>query len=284
MDNSRGQPAIRSIEKKMNCKNLQSNLMLYADGYLDVLEASSIERHLAQCPLCRVEHFETREIQNGLRRMTRPEIPLELTKTLKRVVANEIRLGHANRYYISNDLRDWLQMSLMPYGVGVFASLSVAFLFLSLLFSGINAPNRFTASGSGPDSATMLAKNEDRSNISASNYANQRLDVASESPSVNPKGALVALTNSLVRGDMKDDEVVVVADVFGNGLARISEVVEPSRDRNAVLELERALESDPAYAPFVPAVMDQRSNSVRIVLKFQSVNVSTNSNQKRRKS
>jgi hypothetical protein len=99
--------------------------------------------------------------------------------------------------------------------------------------------------------------------------------VAGESPSVNPQGALVALTRSLVRGEMKDDEVTVVADVFGNGLAHIAEVVEPSHDRNAVAELQKALQSDPAFAPFVSADLDQRSDPVRVVLKIQNVNVST---------
>ena len=106
-------------------------------------------------------------------------------------------------------------------------------------------------------------------------YANTRLAFAGESPSINPQGALVALTKSLVRGEMKDDEVVVVADVFGNGLAQIAEVVEPSSDRDAVMELQKALQSDPAYAPFVPANLDQRSETIRVVLKIQNVNVHT---------
>jgi hypothetical protein len=106
-------------------------------------------------------------------------------------------------------------------------------------------------------------------------YAGPRRDVSSESPSVNPQGALVALTSSLVRGEMNDDEVVVVAEVFGNGLAKIDEVVEPSKNRRAVGELEKALKSDPDFAPFVPANLDQRPDSVRVVLKIQNVNVST---------
>ena len=86
---------------------------------------------------------------------------------------------------------------------------------------------------------------------------------------------MVALTSSLVRGEMNDDEVVVVAEVFGNGLAKIDEVVEPSKNRRAVGELEKALKSDPDFAPFVPANLDQRPDSVRVVLKIQNVNVST---------
>jgi hypothetical protein len=78
-----------------------------------------------------------------------------------------------------------------------------------------------------------------------------------------------------VRGNATDDEVTVVADVFGNGLAQIAEVVEPSADRRAVEQLQKALESDPAYAPFVPANMDHRSGTIRVILKIQNVNVST---------
>jgi hypothetical protein len=66
-----------------------------------------------------------------------------------------------------------------------------------------------------------------------------------------------------------------VADVFGNGLAQIAEVVEPSRDRHAVAELQKALDSDPSYAPFVPASYENRPDSVRVVLRFQSVAVNT---------
>ena len=111
--------------------------------------------------------------------------------------------------------------------------------------------------------------------ISPGDYATSRMSVSGESPSINPQGALVALTKSLVRGEMHDDEVVVVADVFGDGLARIEEVVEPSRDRRMIEDLRKALQSDPAYAPFVPASMDKRSQNIRVVLKIQSVNVRT---------
>lgn len=107
-------------------------------------------------------------------------------------------------------------------------------------------------------------------------YADGRRGIAGESPSINPRGALVALTKSLVRGEMHDDEVVVVADVFSNGLAQIAEVVEPSRDRRAVSELQKALESDPSFAPFVSADVDQRSETpIRVVLKIQNVDVKT---------
>jgi hypothetical protein len=171
----------------------------------------------------------------------------------------------------------------MPVGVGVATSLVVGISLMWAMFSGQLAPLDKAASADSvrpADRAYILGNTEivpypgDLS-ISSPAFANTRSAVAEESPSVNPNGALIALTKSLVRGHMEDDEVVVVADVFGNGLARIAEVVEPSEDRHAVRELERALESDPAFAPFVPASVDRRSETVRVILKIQHVDVDT---------
>ena len=74
---------------------------------------------------------------------------------------------------------------------------------------------------------------------------------------------------------MKDEGVVVVADVFSNGLAQIQEIIDPSRNSKAIMDLEKALDADLRNAPFVPASLDGRSESVRVVLRFESVNVST---------
>ena len=83
------------------------------------------------------------------------------------------------------------------------------------------------------------------------------------------------MTNSLARNGSKDDEVVVVADIYGNGSAEIAEVVEPSRDSRAVGKLEKALDTISANSPFVPTTMENRPESVRVVLKFQTVDVKT---------
>ncbi len=117
--------------------------------------------------------------------------------------------------------------------------------------------------------------------ISPSDFARTRISVSGESPSVNPQGALIAMTKSFMRGEMRDDEVVIVADVFGNGLARISEVVEPSHDHRVIEALQKALDTDPAYAPFVPSSIENRPESVRVVFRLQSVNVSTRESKRR---
>ena len=118
--------------------------------------------------------------------------------------------------------------------------------------------------------------------ISPIEFARSRMAVAGESPSINPQGTLASLSKTLANHGIRNSEIVVVADVFSNGLARIAEVVEPSQNVGAVDELEKALGSDVANAPFVPASMDNRSASVRVVLKFQNVEVNTRRSPKRK--
>jgi len=269
----------------MKCSDLQFNLSLYADGCLDANENMSVESHMLVCPLCRQAYAEIREIRTGMRQMTRPEMPGVLRYALKNNVRAEMRSKRRSWLPVSANTRELLQMRVMPYSVGVFASLLIGMTFLTLMFSGMLRTGNATIAGRSEETSVMLASNsspfryQDLSEISPSDYAQTRLGFASESPSINPQGALIALTKSLVRGGMKDEEVVVVADVFGNGLARIAEVVEPSSDLRAVSDLQKALESDPAYAAFIPSNLESRPDSVRVVLKFQSVDVSMGSRQ-----
>ena len=265
----------------MKCSDPQSNLSLYADGFFDESETVSFRQHLEICPLCRQKDAEYREIRSGLRQMRRPAISAALRNTIKQTVRSEIRVEKQSWLPVSSGRREWLQMRVMPYGVGVFASVLVAVTFLTMMFSGMLRPAPDPLAASRGDSSVMLASDRilfsgaDSSVISPSDYAQTRLAFSRESPSINPQGALIAMTKSFIRGGMKDDEVVVVADVFSNGLAKVTEVVEPSHDKLAIVELEKALQSDPAYAPFVPSPIENRPDSVRVVLKFQSVNVST---------
>jgi hypothetical protein len=261
----------------MNCSELKTELMLYADGVLSERESMAVAQHLEECPLCRETSAELHEIRTSMRQMRRPDISQALKFQLKRSVTDEIKNQRTSWLPVSAEMLHWLHSHVMPYAVGALASVVIGFTFLTLMFStALNGNGRAFQNDS-----VMLASNKDpfkrgdSTAISPTDFARTRLDVSSESPSVNPQGALIALTKSFIRGGMKDDEVTVVADVFGNGLAQIAEVVEPSRDSRAVGELEKALASDPRYAPFVAANLDNRSDSVRVVLRFQSVNVRT---------
>lgn len=274
----------RRPEKKMKCEDLQLNLAVYFDDTLSEGELAILDKHLDQCPLCRQSFDDFHKVRNGLRSLARPEPAADLIASIRYAVSSKLEPAvSAPAFKLLERRRNWLDVWMMPYAVGVSASLILSFSLLWLILSASDAPFRFEAASareSSSDRAILLANASPSGSslgidLTPLEYANSRSAFAFESPSVNPRGALVALTRSLVRGEMRDDEVVVVADVFGNGLAKIAEVVEPSNDQQAIIELQKALQSDPAFAPFVPANLDHRSETIRVVLRIQSVNVST---------
>lgn len=275
--------------QKMRCSDIKSDLPLYSDDILSSAERSDVDAHLDTCPLCRQALSEYQEVKNGLRSLARPVMSETFLASLRTTISSELRPAvRTPVFQVIEDPRNWLETWFMPSAVGTFASIVFGLFMLWGILSTARDPNEFIAvSADSQRGSIMLASSNpmigpESLDILPADYASARLSVAGESPSVNPQGALIALTKSLVRGEMRDEEVVVVADVFGNGLARIAEVVEPASDSRTIEKLERALESDPVYAPFVPASFDHRSDRMRVVLKIQNVNVKTSySTQKR---
>lgn len=265
----------------MKCSEVQFELSLYADGTLDGAANDNVRSHLDVCPVCREYLAELAAVKANLRQSLRPAMPSAFHRTMRSAVLGEARRRSRSSIYLPLEVREWLRLRIMPYGIGAFASVMLGFGFLMMMFSGSFRPEPLVARGPEKPAAVMLASSFDPyrvgspDDISASDLVRSRMSVAGESPSVNPQGALIAMTKSFMRGGMRDDEVVVVADVFGNGLARISEVVEPSHDHRVVEALQKALETDPAYAPFIPSSIENRPETVRVVFRLQSVNVST---------
>lgn len=269
----------------MKCENLQLNLPVYSDDVLTAEERALVDGHLAQCPLCRQKAAEFQLLRNDLRGLSRPELPVDLLVSMRNSIARETTAVERKPATVfTENFRRWLLMRFMPYSVGTIASVVLTF---GLLWALLLNPNRIARNNELADnqlitkSTVLFADANPKANSGdsesvAPDFNSPQFAISGESPSINPQGALIALTKSFVRGRMKDDEVVVVAEVFGSGLARIDEVVEPSSNRRAVRELEKALQSDPNYAPpFVPAHFDQRSDTVRVIFKIQSVNINT---------
>ena len=257
------------------CEELQFDLPLYFDGSLTAEERMAVDAHLPECPLCRQRLSEFESISSSLKAVPRFAAPEALVDTIRASVAAEVETVSATPVFrLIDRRRNWTDIWLMPSTVGAALSVVIGFTLLSFILSAPPVPLAERMPRSTNDTPLFLASGEQLI-LNPNDYANSRLSVAGESPSINPRGALVALTKSLVRGEMRDDEVTVVADVFSDGVAQIAEVVEPSHDKHAVEELERALGSDPSFAPFVPANLDQRSDRMRVILKIQSVNVRT---------
>jgi hypothetical protein len=265
----------------MKCSEVKFNLSLYSDEILSADERGELDAHLDTCPLCRQDLSEYQSVRNGLRSLSRPTLASDILANLRSTIAAQLRpAAYGPAFRLIEDRRSWFEAWMMPSAVGTVASIVVGvFMLWAILFTARN-PSEFASAAKPSGTSIMLARNNavlgpDSIDLSPSEYADSRLAVAGESPSINPQGALIALTRSFVRGKMNDEEVVVVAEVFGNGLARITEVVEPTNDSRAIEQLERALDSDPTYAPFVPASYDKRSETTRVILKIQNVNVRT---------
>jgi len=274
----------------MKCENIQFNLSVYADDILTVDERAVVDAHLLQCPLCRQKLSDFQLLRQGLRILSRAPMPVDLLFSIRNRVADEIKtIEQKPESVFSESLRAWMQRYLIPYSIATVVTLVFGLTLLWSLLSaahGIRQTTELAQVQSFNKPSILLSNNSspfgNDFELTAADYAAARISVSNDSPSVNPQGALIALTKSFVRGKMKDDEVVVVADVFGNGLAQIAEVIEPSSDRRAVRELEDALKNNPDFAPFVTSTLDRRSETVRVVLKIQHVDVQTRTKAKKR--
>ena len=261
----------------MKCENLQLDLPLYAENVLADNERQMLETHLTKCPICRSALADFQSLRNDLRNLPQPEVPSDLLRSVKNGVAAELKRSQPKpATFFSMSFRRWLQYRLMPYSVGTAASLLITFsLLLTLLSTREAALNGVESARLNTNRSVLIAANNNPSNSNAldDEYALGSLPVGDESPSINPASALVALTKSIARGKMKDEEVVVVADVFGDGIAKIAEVVEPPQDKGALRDLKKALDEKQVPAPFVPASQDKRAQIVRVIFKIQRVDV-----------
>ena len=264
----------------MKCREVRGELHEMVDETIDSVRSGLISDHLARCPLCRAELSAINLVRQDLRSIRRPEISDAALQLVRRTVATRLKpaYGYPSFRLVGDSDRSWLERWLLPTLTGSVASLilGIALLVVILIPSDVPELTINTDANSQNGDPLFLASLDTGLGdqlITPQQFAHSRSDVSPESPSVNPSGTLVALANSDSRVPSRDEEVVVVAEVFGDGLARITNVVESSRDRSKMDRLQAAFRSDKVSAPFVPASLDNRGDMVRVVLKFQSVNV-----------
>jgi len=248
----------------MRCKDLQNELALYVDKALDEDQAILLEVHLQKCPVCRQELSELTELRLKLRKLTEPSVPASFVLQVRRNTVLELQAPVKNR-----ELSRWLQFRIMPYFVGFATSAVIFILFLISLFS-TNTMEKSDFSIAYNKTFKSSYINRDESVI---RYTSSRLSIASEPPSINPEGSLVSFSRSFVNKRLNRGEVVIVADVFSNGMARIFEVVQPTQDKEIIQALQKALEEDSDETAFLPANLDKRSDITRVVLRIQGVEV-----------
>jgi hypothetical protein len=168
----------------------------------------------------------------------------------------------------------FLEPRLFPYTVGSLASL---ILFVSM-FSALRPHFIALREAADQSSAVIVVPGRPGFDITqpvtSENFAASRAPFAEQSPSLNPKGALALLTRSYAQPHPDEhqysDDMIVVADVFSNGSASLAGVVHPPRNPRMLDEFELALRQD---AAFVPASMDRRPDTMRVVFAVQKVDV-----------
>jgi len=264
----------------MLCEETKQLISNYLDDVVSLPVRVTIDEHLGECPACRTHLAELRLLKQSLRSLARPAVPMHLAQSINEALAIEAGARRLQpRLSFGERVTRWLQPRLMPYTVGSFASVLLFMTVFAALrphFVALHeAALQSTANNSvifQNDPGFVLDLNQP---VNSENYAASRAPFAEQSPSLNPSGALAALTRSYSHPtrqlDYEDaDDMVVVADVFSNGSASLAGVVQAPRDRRMLADFESALRRD---AAFVPASFDRRPDTMRVVFSVQKVDV-----------
>jgi hypothetical protein len=207
--------------------------------------------------------------------MARPKPPAGLAETISDLLTIESAARRqAPPPSLGRRIARFLEPRLMPYSVGSFASVIMFTLMLAALRPHVVALREAALQNSG--SVIVLHAYESgydlNEPVTPEDFAASRAPFAEQSPSLNPGGALAALTrayaHSSYHGDA--DDMIVVTDVFSNGSASLADVVQPPRDKRMLDEFESALRQN---AAFVKASLDRRPDTMRVVFSVQKVDV-----------
>ena len=259
----------------MGCKETTQLLSQYIDDVLPLPVRVSVDVHLDKCPVCRAHAAELRRISRSIRNLRLPAVPADLASSITDALMIE---AAARRLVPAPSFRErimlWLEPRLMPYGVSSFASIV---LFVSMLAAF--RPHFVALQDAARETSTLQAfhpkaRYDLNQPVSSADFSARRAPFAEQSPSLNPGGALAALTGSYANPHLNvnqdGDDMIVVADVFSNGAASLADVVQAPRDRQMLADFEIALRQS---AAFVPASLDRRPDTMRVVFTVQKVDV-----------
>jgi putative zinc finger protein len=265
----------------MRCDAIQYSLSLYVDDGLTAEERNICYRHLEVCPVCRAHVDQLRSVRGALALLSKPAAPAEMVPAINTALAAKAAELRDRRNAATIDrMNDWALRWLQPRPMRyAFSSIASIFIFTavfaalrphmialreaSLAFEQIQITTPGDPLGSELDI---------RNPISPESYAALRTPYNSESPSLNPGGALAMLSweASQQNGSSSQDDMVIVADVFTNGSASLANVVQAPRDRRMLQDVANAIRQD---AAFVPASVDRRPETMRVVFSVQRVDV-----------
>lgn len=263
----------------MSCEDIQESLSLYCDAGLAPDARARCYQHLEVCPVCRAHLAELRSIRQSLAMLPRPSVPADLVPAINHALIAEAAARDLRSHVTFADvISELLWPRVTRYAFSSVASLLLfASVFLALrpqLIALNEAVRAFDAAITTSDSIDPSARYDINRPISPESYSALRAPFNAESPSLNPRGALASLGRSSVstlngrRGDA--DDMMVVADVFSNGAASLADVMRAPRDRRMLEDFQKALRQD---AAFVPAELDRRPGTMRVVYSVHRVDV-----------
>ncbi|HKY30548.1 MAG TPA: zf-HC2 domain-containing protein [Pyrinomonadaceae bacterium] len=259
----------------MSCEEIKNSLSSYVDDALTLPVRVAVDEHLNVCPVCRAEVAQLRALTRELSALARPVPPVDLAYAINDALAIEAAARRQSpKIPFADRLARFLEPRLMPYSVGSFASV---ILFVAM-FAGLRphfiALQEAAAQSSAVYVIPATSAHDLTKPVNLQDFAASRAPYAEQSPTLNPKGALATLTSAYAnpRPDRYEDadDMIVVADVFSNGAASLADVVHPPRNRKMLSDFQTALRQD---AAFVPASMDRRPDTMRVVFSVQKVDV-----------
>jgi hypothetical protein len=259
----------------MSCERTTQLLSQYVDDVLSPAMRVAVDEHLEKCPVCRAENATLRAISRGLGQLARPVAPATLASSITdALIIEAAALRQSPQRSAREVFAQWLEPRLMPYGIGSLASI---ILFVSM-FAALR-PHFVALQEAARQSNRLLAVQSHpgydlNRPVTPEDFSSRRAPFAEQSPSLDPGGALAALTGSYAhpRADVYQDadHMMVVTDVFSNGSASLAGVVQAPRDRQMLADFEVALRQS---AAFVPASLDRRPDTMRVVFSVQKVDV-----------
>jgi hypothetical protein len=261
----------------MLCEETKQSLSLYIDDCVSMPTRMAIDEHLDRCPVCRAEVTQLRSLTRQLGNLADPVRPSDLNAFINdRLIIEAAARRQAPDPAWSHRMARFLQPRLMPYTVGSFASV----IMFALMFTALKPHFVALREAANQNQTVILLRTPTfvydlNKPVSPEDFAASRAPFAEQSPSLNPGGALAALTRAYAHPhtDSYDDpdDMIVVADVFSNGAASLADVVQAPRNKRMLDDFESALRQD---AAFVPASLDRRPDTMRVVFAVQKVDVS----------
>ena len=257
----------------MNCEETSRLISQYIDNAVSLPVRVGMEGHLDRCPVCRAEVADLRALSRSLAQISRPGIPTDLAASISTALQIE---AAARRQTPTRSFKErlalWAEPRLMPYSVGSMASV-VLFVSMFVALSPHFRALQRVARGNEVVSVSNPGLDLNRP-VTPEDFSARRAPFAEQSPSLDPKGALAALTSAYAHPQLAAnedvDDMIVVADVFSNGSAALAGVVHAPRNPQMLTDFEVALRQS---AAFVPASLDRRPGTMRVVFSVQKVDV-----------